>query len=284
MFCCTVEVLDGDALAASPALVEFEGASQPLGSLQQRLARERGEVPKDIPGDRLRGFLAKPDGNGPFPAVVALHGCSGLHEAGVRSTSEDLVSSGYVALFVDSYTTRGIDHTCTVEKSIAERGNILKRTFDAYGALIFLARQPFVDPHRVAVSGSSEGGTVTLSVAETRTFDLIVNPDNLAFRAAVALYPWCIAAGARPAIPTLILAGELDDWTPAKDCARKVADWGTAGPPIELVTYPGAYHDFNVPELQPGRKFFDHWLEYNANAADDASHRIREFLAQKLGR
>src|SRR5215831_21122443 len=83
MLCCGVQVLGGDAFAASSTLVEFEGASQPLGSLQQRLARERGEAPKDIPGDRLRGFLAKPDGNGPFPTVVALHGCGGLHEATV---------------------------------------------------------------------------------------------------------------------------------------------------------------------------------------------------------
>jgi len=215
--------------------------------------------------------------------VVALHGCSGLHEAGVQSASQRLVSWGYVALLVDSYTTRGIDHTCTPEKYIAEQSNIFKRKFDAYGALLFLSRQSFVDAHRVAVVGSSQGGTVALSVVEERTFDLFVNPDNLAFRGAVALYPWCIAAGARPAIPTLILVGELDDWTPAKDCVRKVAHWGSAGPPIELVTYPGAYHDFDHPDLQPGRKFFDHWLEYNADAADDANRRIREFLTHQLG-
>jgi dienelactone hydrolase len=60
--------------------------------------------------------------------------------------------------------------------------------------------------------------------------------------------------------------------------------WGSAGPPIELMTYPSAYHDFDVPELQPGRTFFDHWLEYNSNAADDASRKICEFLARKLSR
>src|SRR5215831_4025498 len=75
-----------------------------------------------------------------------------------------------------------------------------KRTFDAYGALLFPARQPFVDPRRVAVMGISQGGMVTLSVVEERTFELFVNPDNLAFRAAVALYPPCSAAGARPSI------------------------------------------------------------------------------------
>jgi len=233
---------------------------------------------------RREGFLAKPDGNGPFPAVVALHGCGGLNEATVQSASERLVSWGYVALLVDSYTTRSIDHTCTPEKYEAERSNIFKRTFDAYGGLLFLARQPFVDAHRVAVAGSSQGGTVALSAVEERAFDLFINPDNLAFRGAVALYPWCIAAGARPAIPTLILVGELDDWTPAKDCVRTIARWGSVGPQVELITYPGAYHDFDVPDLQPGRKFFDHWLEYNASAANDANRRIREFLTQQLGK
>jgi len=105
--------------------------------------------------------------------------------------SERLLSWGYVALLVDSFTTRSIDQACTEEKRAAEEINIAKRTFDAYGALLFLARQPFVDRRRVAVMGISQGGMVTLSVVEERTFELFVNPDNLAFRAAVALYPPC---------------------------------------------------------------------------------------------
>jgi hypothetical protein len=153
-----VDVLSGNAFAASPMLVEFEGAAQPLGGLQERLARERGDVPKDIPGDRLQAFLTKPDGNGPFAAVIALHGCSGLHEAALQSASDRLVSWGYVALLVDNFTTRSIEHACTPEKYAAEESNIVKRTFDAYGALLFLARQPFVDPRRVAVVGVSQGG------------------------------------------------------------------------------------------------------------------------------
>jgi dienelactone hydrolase len=49
----------------------------------------------------------------------------------VQSASERLVSWGYVVLFVDSYTIRRIDHTCTPEKYNAEQNIILKRTFDA---------------------------------------------------------------------------------------------------------------------------------------------------------
>jgi dienelactone hydrolase len=56
------------------------------------------------------------------------------------------------------------------------------------------------------------------------------------------------------------------------------------GPPVELITYPGAYHEFDHDNLQPGRKLFDHWLEYNAVAADGANRRIREFLTNQFGK
>lgn len=150
-----------DAFGASLALVEFEGASQPLGSLQQRLARERGEAPKDIPGDRVQGYLAKPEGKGPFPAIVALHGCSGLRETMKQRVADEFVTWGYVTLLVDSFTTRGIDHACTFEKSVA--ANVGNRMFDAFSALFFLAQQSFVDARRVGLVGFSQGGWVTLS-------------------------------------------------------------------------------------------------------------------------
>jgi dienelactone hydrolase len=273
ILCCAVDAPHGDAVAASSRLVEFEAA-------HPRLPRGGGEVPKDTPGDRLRGFLAKPEGDGPFPAVVALHGCSGLPEAVAQSVAERYVSWGYVILLVDSFTTRGIDHTCTPETYAAL--DISRRMLDAYGALLFLARQPFVDAHRVAVAGASQGGMVTLSVAEERSSQRFVNPSNLGFRVAVALYPGCGVVGARPSIPTLILVGELDDWTPAEDCVRAVARWGDGGAPVQLVTYPGAHHAFDIQILQPGEMMFGHRTEYNREATADARRRMRAFLADYL--
>jgi dienelactone hydrolase len=276
MLWCALGVPCGHTFTASPKLVEFEGAAQALDSPSQRLARER----KEIAGDRLRGFLAKPEGDGPFPAIVALHGCSGLPEAVVQGASERAVSRGYVMLLVDSFTTRAIDHTCTADRYAA--ADIFKRTLDAYGALQFLARQPFVDAHRVAVVGASQGGMVTLSVAEVRSIELFVNPSNLSFRAAIALYPGCGVVGARPSIPTLILVGELDDWTPARDCERALAHWGNTGAPIQLITYQGAHHAFDVEMIQPGTMMFGHWTEYNGKAAEDARRRMYAFLADYL--
>lgn len=85
-------------------------------------------------------------------------------------------------------------------------------------------------------------------------------------------------------MPTLILVGELDDWTPAKDCVRAMSHWGNAGAPVELVTYPGAHHAFDVQIFQPGRMMFGHWAEYNAEAAENARRRIRAFLGDYLAK
>src|SRR5262245_64702385 len=61
--------------------------------------------------------LSRPDGPGPFPAVVIMHDCSGL---GPRSSgapgrwAKELVGRGYVVITPDSFSTRGFpDGVCT---------------------------------------------------------------------------------------------------------------------------------------------------------------------------
>jgi dienelactone hydrolase len=266
MFWCLASFVVVDALAGPLERVEFESASQRLIS---------GGL---IRGDRIQGYLAKPDGAGPFPAVVGLHGCAGMHDTTKQRLVDELVAWGYVILLVDSYATRDIDHACTSSAFTT----FLTRRPDAYGALVFLGRQTFVDPHRVAAVGFSAGAWVTLSVAQTNSFEQFVPPGNLRFRAAAAFYPPCKAAWAPPGIPTLIFIGALDDWTPAADCSNKIASWGNDGPSVELVVYPGAHHGFYYPHLQPGTSLFGHWLEYNGEAADNATHRLRQFLDRHL--
>ena len=267
MLWCGVGALMADAWATPLERVEFESASQ---------RRVSGGALS--PGDGIQGYLAKPDGAGPFPAVIVLHGCAGMHDTTKQKLVDELVAWGYVILLVDSYATRRIDHACEA----GALATFFRRRPDAYGALIFLARQDFVDPHRVAAVGFSQGAWVTLSVAEPNSFEPFLPPGNLRFRAAAAFYPPCQAAVARPEIPTLIFIGALDDWTPAADCSNKITSWGNDGPPVELVVYPGAYHGFYYQYLQPGRTMFDHWLEYNGEAADNADHRLHQFLDRYL--
>ena len=268
---CVGCALTADAWATPLERVEFEGASQRLIS---------GGL---ILGDHIQGYLAKPEGAGPFPAVIGLHGCAGMPDTTKRKLVDELIGWGYVVLLVDSFATRGMEHACTGGFSDIRFSDIAgMRGSDAYGALAFLARQTFVDPQRVAAVGFSQGGWVTLLVAEANSFKLFVRPSNLRFRAVVAFYPLCKAAVGRLVIPTLILIGALDDWTPAADCSEKIDAWRTDGVPIEQVVYPSVHHSFYYPEFQPGRTMFGHWLEYNEEAATDATRRMREFLNRHL--
>lgn len=62
---------------------------------------------------------------------------------------------------------------------------------DAFGALAYLAKQPSVDPERIAVVGYSHGGGVALRVAIQSRRGVYDIPDDLQFRAAAAYYPPC---------------------------------------------------------------------------------------------
>lgn len=262
--------------------VQFESARYQVGPLQQRLARERSEAVVRPPADVIAGYLTRPQGDGPFPAIVHLHGCGGLPKAFKAGTdkgqwSEQLAAWGYAVLVVDSFTTRGIEQACTTA------GPAASRIADAYGALAYLATLPFVDPNRIALLGFSQGAITALALVGERDFDLFENEAAHKFKAAVAFYPACPEDGTMT-VPTLILIGEVDDWTRAAGCTRMMNERTGAGSPVKLIVYPGAHHGFDVGALQPGRELFGHHVEYNETAAHQASQEMRRFLAEQLGR
>jgi dienelactone hydrolase len=197
--------------------------------------------------ERIPTEIVRPEGPGPFPAVVILHDCSGL---GPRSSgaparwSRELVARGYVVLIPDSFATRGHpDGVCT--DASPSRGEVGpgRRRVDAYAALAHARSLPFVDGRRVGVMGGSHGGSSTLAVMAARE-------GSAAFAAAVALYPGCRAAVGstgtyRAVAPLLILIGEKDDWTPAAPCVDLAGSSRATEHPIDIVVYPGAHHSFD---------------------------------------
>jgi dienelactone hydrolase len=219
----------------------------------------------------LLGYLARPDGPGPFPAVVVLHGCDGFSSASA-AIADDLKSLGYVALTVDSLGPRD---------STGECGRFfVGQEIDAYAALAHLSQLPFVDPNRVAVLGNSMGGYSALLAVQRGAFE---KRFDRKFRAAIAYYPSCHGFSAIMTVPTMILIGDADDWTPAEACRKMVARSNGDGPRIDLVVYPGAYHGFDFPQLQPGISFLGHWLQYDERAAADAWEKVTAYLAINLG-
>jgi dienelactone hydrolase len=262
--------------ASAEELVRFDSAQYRVGQIQQRQARERGEIPASAPAETIEGYLSKPEGSGPFAAVVYLYGCNGLSKNARDRVAKLMTGWGYVSLAVDSFTTRGIKDSCD---QLLPSGQA-----DALGALHYLSNLAFVDPHRIAVIGSSRGGIIALQVASSHPVDLFAVPDELKFKAAVAYYPLCGVATDQLTIPTIILIGELDDWTPAKDCERWMERRAGKGAPVKLVIYPGAYHAFDFQNLGDGRRLFGHWLKYDANAAERSILEMHDFLAAQLAK
>jgi dienelactone hydrolase len=247
------------ALPAAAETVRFRTATTLPSPLQQRLAKERGEAVPVQATEQISGELYRPAGAGPFPAVVSLHGCGGRGQASDDALGARVTALGYVLLAVDSFGLRDIAHRCTAETAWPA-----DRVMDAYGALHYLAGLPFVDADRVAVLGFSQGAMIALSAVQLGGIETLFDRH---FSAAIAYYPYC--GEQNFAVPTLILIGELDDWTPATACQAMMERRSSEGAAVRLVVYPGAWHAFNFPRPAPTTAF-GHRLEYNEVAAHSA--------------
>jgi dienelactone hydrolase len=238
----------------------------------------------------LVAFTFEPSTPGPHPAVVMMHGCGGAYGSGGalnarhRMWGEFLAQSGYVALMLDSFTSRGVKELCT-QKIAARTLKQADRVGDAYAALAFLRARKDVDAKRIAVLGWSHGGGVVLSTITQAKHDP-------AFARAVSFYPGCTDRAKRsaefhPYAPLLVLIGESDDWTPAAPC-RVLSDAVRArGETMELVTYPDTYHGFDNPAtrkrlrtdvpngVHPGEGVT---VAPNPEAREDAKKRVLKFL------
>ena len=126
-------------------------------------------------GVGIRGYLTKPAGRGPFPAVVLLHSCLGL-PANRQAIGAEVARWGYVALFVDDFGPRGLTETCAVDFPDGPP--------DAYGALTFLAGRSDVDPSRIAAVGFSQGADTALAIAAGTSAT-----NGSGFKAAASFYP-----------------------------------------------------------------------------------------------
>src|SRR5258708_38592234 len=81
-------------------------------------AAEQVDIPQS--DTTLHGIVFRPEGAGPFPSVVALHGCESLvNRSGkmapyLSDWGERLVAAGLAVIFPDSFGSRGLRTQCRV--------------------------------------------------------------------------------------------------------------------------------------------------------------------------
>lgn len=203
----------------------------------------------------------RPEGPGPFAAILLVPGCGGITPGRIR-TAEELQGHGYVVTFVDYLSARGLQTACRGEVSPDDVA------LDIRAASGHLRSLPYVRPDATGVVGWSLGGAGVLASLSQSGTD--VHPP---FRVAAAFYPPC--AGLQPwktHVPALILLAGLDDIAPPAACdalARRVG----VGVPLDVRTYPEARHSFDMSGLAtmvPSRAFPGRTTGYNAEAARQA--------------
>ena len=226
----------------------------------------------------LRAELHRPEGPGPFPAVVLMHGCGGWQPA-VRFTmnryADELVRNGFVVLDLDSFGPRYLGNGKVCESIPRQQEALDYRTHDAHDALRFLQARGDVDADSVFLMGQSNGGSVAINVAKGdgphRGGSAVPG-----FRAVVAYYPWCGSFDGRRTVklaaPLLVFGGARDDWVPAHECEGVRSE----GAELSFVLYPDAAHSFDL-EI-PLQRYLGNLIGKDAFAADDSRRRMLAFF------
>jgi dienelactone hydrolase len=218
--------------------------STPASALAQQQVRVKvdggsSDLRIDVPAQLYRPAAT------PAPAVAIFHGCGGVGTNNTRM-AELLKSWGYVALVVDSFTSRGLKDVCG--RNWPSQADAEKRALDIDAAGLWLGAQDYVKGSQLAVMGYSYGGGVGLLRALAARTD---NHPPGAWRAAILVYPDCglgepIGPVLRPRLPTMLAMGELDDWTPVKQCQALLERVTADRELIETHVYPGAHHSFDA--------------------------------------
>jgi dienelactone hydrolase len=258
-------------------------------------AQERVEIPNGVDAP-LKAVLYRPAGSGPFPAIVALHGCGGLIGASGRMGArhadwgERLAALGYIVLFPDSYGSRGLGSQCLVRDRTVRPGR--ERVADVRLARNWLLGRADVNQDRISLLGWSNGASSVLWAIARDRKPGDGRPD---FRSAVAFYPGCrlIAQAAERRdweirLPLLILIGEADTWTPADPCRQLVATITANDGKASIITYPNAVHEFDHPNRRSEKRqglaitgdgSGEAMVGTDPAAREDALRRVPEFLS-----
>ena len=250
----------------------------------------------DIPSANLtlHAQLYKPEGNGPFPTVIALHGCGGLggHSEPVlsryRDWAEQLLKTGHAVLLPDSYGSREHGPQCGVKERERRVLSRRERVADIAAARQWLLQQTWVARDRISLIGWENGASALLWAVRPQSSWHGAGPD---FRSAIAFYPDCRTSsglGWSARVPTLLLIGAKDDVSSPSACRQMVDGARGRSALTRIEIYPGAPHDFDRPNLplrtvaagsdaaSPERGH----IGTDAEAREDSQKRVVEWLAR----
>ncbi|MEU6353588.1 dienelactone hydrolase family protein [Streptomyces sp. NPDC047072] len=223
---------------------------------------------------RLRGHLARPEGDGPWPGVVVVHEALGVDDVMLRQT-ERLAQAGYLTLMPDLFADGGA-RRCLVPTMRAATSGRGRAWADLEAARRTLAGHPDCTG-RVGVIGFCMGGSFALIAAGQGAFDAAsVNYGLVPKETEHALAKSC---------PVVASYGGRDRLLRGA-AARLEAALTAVGVPHDVKEYPAAGHSFlndaeNAPRpLRPLTRIAG--IGPEPESAADAWRRIEAFFGKHL--
>jgi dienelactone hydrolase len=210
-------------------------------------------------GKQLVGRVAKPVGEGPFPAVMVMHSGVGIDEFNFE-VARKLADRGFLAVATDMY---GTDVDLTKEESYGGAFQALLDSPDTLRSRVLawfnaIAARDDVDASRVAAIGYCFGGYCVLELART----------GADCRAVVSYHGLLsTSASAQPgAVKAHVAAycGANDPYAPLEHITALRKELAEAGASFTVTVYGDAEHGFTDPDAdrhgRPG-------ISYNSIAA-----------------
>lgn len=219
----------------------------------------------DIDGTEITGYMAVPEGDGPFPALVLIHEWWGLND-NIRSLADDFAARGYVALAVDMYEGESTtDQAKARELSSGVQNNMERAQENLRQAAAFLREQPNVKGDALASVGWCFGGGWSYQMAR----------NDFGLDASVMYYGRFSPHDDHSHMKTDII-GHFG----AEDMSIKVDDVETFQ--ATLRTGSGAHEIYIYPNAGHGFANEDNAEAYNPEAAALAWQRTMTFLTEHV--
>ena len=232
----------------------------------------------------VHGTLYLPENSAtPCPAVVMVHGTSGINVVGAFYKGS-ILQAGIAVFEVDFKT--GIyfgPFTRPSPEALLPMG---------FAALKELRKLPAIDPDRIGIMGFSMGGHLAVNAAFEANRRLWMG-DEKGFATHVGFYPVCKSflkqADTKPTgAPMIIFYGTKDAYGEGEFVPKfKSLQLEKYNFDVTTVEYAGVHHDFNRNE--PPMSYRDPaaiggrgYVEWNADAANDSLPRVVNFLRQTL--
>jgi carboxymethylenebutenolidase len=221
--------------------------------------------------DQVKGFLAEPDGKGPFPAIVVIQEWWGLNDW-IKENAQRLAKQGYVCLAPDLYHGKVTDDPQKARQLLQglPRDRALR---DLKAAVDALAARENVEKDKIGCIGWCMGGGFSLQLA-------LHDPR---VRACVMCYgqPVTDAEKLKPLQAEVLGVFGADDMGIRAESVRQFEQaLKTDGKKVERINiYKGAGHGFMRSNNGPDKPN----PAYREKQAKDAWQQIDRFFARTLG-